>query len=275
MERERVLITGGTAGIGRALAEALARRGMDVVVTGRDPERGRNAILAMERISGARVTLAISDASSVRAARALAVELATIDVLVLNAGAVFAQRETTSEGFERTLATSLVAPLALTRAFLPALRRSRRPRVVQVLSSALEWTRGDAFATPDPWVGFEAHARAKRLGLWALRALAREVPEVSMTAVNPGSAWTPGVEALTPEAIPHWRWIWPLARWFQRRGSPVKAAASIEALIVSPPDRSGLYFDEHALRTLPASLTREADESRALALADALAGSVS
>jgi NAD(P)-dependent dehydrogenase (short-subunit alcohol dehydrogenase family) len=151
VQAERALITGGTAGIGFHVAEALARLGMEVVVTGRDAERGASSVAELQRHSrGGAISFLASDASSVRDCHALAAQVGALDVLVANAGGMWGARAETGEGLERTLAANFVAPIALTRALLPTLQRSRSPRVVHVVSSALEWWRGsDAFADVD------------------------------------------------------------------------------------------------------------------------------
>ena len=76
------------------------------------------------------------------------------------------------------------------------------------------------------YVGIQAHAHAKLLNVIWTFALAERLKDhgVSVNATNPGAAWTPGTAQLTPEAVPAWRYIWPVVRFFQRRGSPAKAA---------------------------------------------------
>jgi hypothetical protein len=64
-----------------------------------------------------------------------------------------------------------------------------------------------------------------------------------VNAVNPGMAWTPGVAALTPEAVPQWRRVWPIVRWFQRRAKPERAALGPLHLALSPQVATGGYFD--------------------------------
>jgi len=75
---------------------------------------------------------------------------------------------------------------------------------------------------------------------------------LSAVAVNPGMAWTPGTQALTPDAVPAWRYIWPIVRFFQRRADPDHAAASCTAHVIAPASAiDGRYFDGRKPHPLP------------------------
>src|SRR3712207_8071379 len=103
MDGKVVLITGGTSGIGKAAATALAAMGAEVVVTGRSRERGEAAIEEIRRASGNEgVSLALADLTVQAEVRRLADEFGRshdrLDVLINNAGAVFSKREETVDG---------------------------------------------------------------------------------------------------------------------------------------------------------------------------------
>ena len=100
-----VLVTGATDGLGRLVAGDLARRGLDVLVHGRDA--GRAEAVAAE-IGAAGVHLA--DFASLAQVRALAEELPPVDVLVNNAGLISERREVTEDGLELTLQVNHLAP---------------------------------------------------------------------------------------------------------------------------------------------------------------------
>jgi NAD(P)-dependent dehydrogenase (short-subunit alcohol dehydrogenase family) len=80
------LVTGATSGIGRAAAQRLARDGWDVVVHGRNPERGEEVVHEIEA-QGGRARFVAANLNEPPAARALVKEVGAVDVLVNNAGA--------------------------------------------------------------------------------------------------------------------------------------------------------------------------------------------
>ena len=94
-----ILITGGTSGIGKAAATALAAMGARVVVTGRDEERGERAVEEIRRDTGGEVSLMLADLAVQADVRRLAEEFQErhdrLDVLVNNAGVVQSERTET------------------------------------------------------------------------------------------------------------------------------------------------------------------------------------
>jgi NAD(P)-dependent dehydrogenase (short-subunit alcohol dehydrogenase family) len=259
------LVTGGTGGIGRYIATGLRAAGLDVIVTGRDAARGE----AVARELGA--TFVRAEHATVAGNIALAGELAArtpLNVVVNNVGgAANASRTVTAEGHEATLALNYLGPVALTHALLPALAPDAR--VVQVVSSALFMHRGDPFAEPAPYSALAAYAQAKQLSLLATMSLARALAdtEVRINAVNPGMAWTPGVQSMTRGTVPAWRYIWPLMRAIQRTGSPAKAARVPLRLALAPAGTGGFYESNGRARALPVRLADPTLQDRAWAAA--------
>src|SRR5262249_29635527 len=212
----------------------LAALGARVIVTGRDHGRGSSAAAQIDARTGRdQVSFIQVDHLTVGANQLLAEQLRNsldrLDILVNNVGRVFATRQETADGYEATLALCFAGPVALTAAVLPLLTQSRDARVVNVNSSAYKMWRHDPFEdiqSDRTYVGIHTQANAKLLTLIWTFALAERLKahQVSVTATNPGAAWTPGTAQLPPEAIPAWRLIWPVVRFFQRRGSPAKAA---------------------------------------------------
>jgi NAD(P)-dependent dehydrogenase (short-subunit alcohol dehydrogenase family) len=141
MEGKVALITGGTSGIGRAAAAALAAMGAEVVVTGRSKERGEAAVGGIRETSGnERVSLMLADLAAQAEVRALAEGFrerhARLDVLVNNAGLIQSQRTQTPDGLELTLAVNHLAPFLLTNQLLDMLKESAPSRIVTVSSEA-------------------------------------------------------------------------------------------------------------------------------------------
>lgn len=138
-EGKRVLVTGGSSGIGFETARLIAAKGAAVVITGR---RGDVLATAVSRLreSGGRIDSAVADVATEqgRAAtlKAASEKLGGLDVLINNAGGVRAGRlEDTSEAEIRAMIeVDLVAPILLTRAALPALRAGGNGLVVNIAS---------------------------------------------------------------------------------------------------------------------------------------------
>jgi NAD(P)-dependent dehydrogenase (short-subunit alcohol dehydrogenase family) len=134
------VITGATGGLGYQTALALAGAGAEVVLTGRDDVKGRNAL---QRIRGeipntnvSYETLDLANLASVADfAKRFSAAHASLDLLVNNAGVMaLPQRQTTADGFEMQLGTNYLGHYALTAHLLPLLRRGNQPRVVSLSS---------------------------------------------------------------------------------------------------------------------------------------------
>jgi NAD(P)-dependent dehydrogenase (short-subunit alcohol dehydrogenase family) len=141
MEYKVVLITGGTSGIGKAAATALAALGAEVVVAGRNRERGEAAVGEIRRESRSeKVSLMLADLAVQAEVRELADKFKArydrLDVLVNNAGLIQSRRTETPEGIELTLAVNHLAPFLLTNLLLDLLKSSAPSRIITVASEA-------------------------------------------------------------------------------------------------------------------------------------------
>lgn len=212
LDGQTVVITGATSGIGRTAAEWLSRLGARVVLVGRSPdklEQARREILA-ETGNPALVTQC-ADLSLMAEVRALAERLLAteprIDVLINNAGALYADRQLTAEGIERSHATNLLSPFLLTELLLPRMAEhasAERPaRVINVSSGGMYLQKlqlDDLDFEHGRYDGAKAYASAKRGQV----ALTTEWSEdwrdrhVMVHAMHPGWVDTPGVETSLP-----------------------------------------------------------------------------
>ena len=189
------VVTGATSGIGAAAAHRLARMGARVIVAGRDLDRCRSTVEDIRRATAnPAVEPAVADLSSLAEVRRLAAELQDrcprIDVLANNAGAYFARRAETPEGFERTWALNVLAPFLLTSLLLDRRRASAPARVINTSSNAHERARlepGDLDGHPAR-AGFRAYGRSKlALNLLTYEFARRVEPtEVTVNAYHPG-----------------------------------------------------------------------------------------
>lgn len=138
---QRVLLTGGSDGIGVRIAERLAAAGAEVVLPVRDRAKGELAAAGIrERVPAADVRIEELDLSSLASVAALARRLRTaahpIHMLIGNAGVMTPPaRRTTADGFELQLGTNHLGHVALVANLLPLLRAGRA-RVVSQISVA-------------------------------------------------------------------------------------------------------------------------------------------
>ncbi len=189
------VVTGATAGIGRAIAFDLARRGAEVVVVGRNPAKGRAAVDAIRAsVPGAAVGLALGDLASLEEVRALAEEIldrwSRLDLLVNNAGVFSERRETTRDGFELHFGVNHLAPFALTLRLLDRLERTPSSRVVNVSSFAHRYATIDFSDLQSERSGsaLAAYNRSKLANVLFTRELARRVAPAGpvVHAADPG-----------------------------------------------------------------------------------------
>jgi NAD(P)-dependent dehydrogenase (short-subunit alcohol dehydrogenase family) len=136
------VVTGATGGLGYETALALARAGAEVLVTGRNPEKGRVALEQINRaVPSAKVGLAMLDLASLASIRTFAASMLAngrpLDLLINNAGVMdLPTRRLTEDGFELQFGTNHLSHFALTALLLPLLRKAQAPRVVNVSSLA-------------------------------------------------------------------------------------------------------------------------------------------
>lgn len=132
-----ILITGGGSGIGRALAEALHRRGNQVIIAGRREGALREVAEANPGMKTA--VLDVQDAEGIkRFAAHMADAFPTLNVVVNNAGIMqvenWREEEVDLSIAEATITTNLLAPMRLTAALLPQLKRQSKSTVMTVSS---------------------------------------------------------------------------------------------------------------------------------------------
>jgi NAD(P)-dependent dehydrogenase (short-subunit alcohol dehydrogenase family) len=133
------IVTGGTAGIGRAVAERLARDGYCVVISGRDPAKGATAAAALAAVGDVRYVAAdVAEPSGRRAVRDAAAAAGTLRVLVNNAGTWDNQTlaDTTEEGWDRTFAVNVKGAFFMTQQVVPILLEHGAGTVINVASIA-------------------------------------------------------------------------------------------------------------------------------------------
>ncbi len=202
------LVTGPTSGLGRAATEALAALGARVVLVGRSRERltvVRDALIARHGVD--RFPLVVADMGSLRSVRAAVDEVlaseSRLDVVIDNAGAIFADRTVGPDGIEATFATLVVGPFVLVAGLLPLLRRTPGAHIIAVASGgqyAQALDLDDLEFASGSYDGTRAYARAKRAQVSLIREWARRLGRtgIRFDSMHPGWADTPGLAEALP-----------------------------------------------------------------------------
>jgi NAD(P)-dependent dehydrogenase (short-subunit alcohol dehydrogenase family) len=249
MGGKTALITGGTSGIGKATAVALAAMGADVVVVGRNRERGEAALGEIKSQSHSEsVELMLADLSAQDEVRGLAETFLErydrLDVLANNAGLVQSKRTETADGIETTLAINHLAPFLLTNLLLDRLKQSAPSRVITVSSEAQRWgdMDFDDLQSTQKYRGFPVYGMTKLANIMFTYELAERLKGTFVTAncLHPGAVGTNfGKNNAGPMAL-----FFRLAKPFMR--SPQRGADTLIWLASSADvdGVSGKYFSD-------------------------------
>ena len=188
----KTLITGANKGLGFEVARRLIAAGHSVYIGSRDVERGRRAA---EQLGARDVQLDLTDDASVLSAASAIDADGGLDVLVNNAGVapemsgpndVVGAEDVTGELMQATFETNILGTVRVLHAFLPLLRRSTAPVVVNVSGESGSLTRATTPGTPVydyPGVAFPASKAA--LNMITIQ-YAKAFPNMRINAVDPG-----------------------------------------------------------------------------------------
>lgn len=258
MQGKVCLITGATQGIGRVVAEELARRGARVLITSRNAERGAATVAAIKSATGnQQVECLLADFSQQRQIRELvaAVHATTdrLDVLINNVGAHFHYRTVTLDNVESTFAINHLGAFILTNGLLDLLKESAPSRIINISSEAHQRvTDVEDWESLKGYGGIKAYSRSKLANMLFTYELAHRLDGTGVTvnACHPGVVHT----ALLEDGFDRWwtRWLWPIVKRFTI--TPEEGAETPTFMAISP-DLAGVtgkYFKEK--RVAPSSL---------------------
>jgi NAD(P)-dependent dehydrogenase (short-subunit alcohol dehydrogenase family) len=197
MQGKLCVITGATSGIGLVAAERLAAMGARLLLVARDKARGEAAFARIQaKAPGAALRIVYGDLSRLSEMNRLGNEIVAmeprIDVLINNAGAMFAERGVTPDGLERTFAINHMAYFVLSNRLKPSLVAASGARIVNTASAAHHRARDgldfDDLQAERNYHYFTVYGRSKLANILFTRELARRLDGSGITAncLHPG-----------------------------------------------------------------------------------------
>lgn len=199
MKGKTVLITGANTGIGLETTAALAGMGADVVLTARDPAKGKAAVEEIRRrhpsANVEAMELDLSRLADVRVfAQAFLERHEPLDVLINNAGLMLGDRSMTEDGNETTFQVNHLGPFLLTHLLLDRIKASAPSRIVNVASTAHRGGRLDFsdLQSERSYAGMRVYGMTKLCNVLFTRELARrlEGSGVTVNCLHPGTVRT-------------------------------------------------------------------------------------
>lgn len=258
MQGKTVVITGATSGIGESAALTLAGQGARIVFVARDRARGEATLAKLNAAApGLTHKVHYADLSLLaemkRVAAAIAESEPRIDALINNAGAAFAERQLTADGFELTFALNHLSYFVITAGLRERLLGSAPARIVSTSSDAHRGMKVDLddLQTAKNYSSIKAYGRSKLENILFTRELARRLRGTGVTA----NCLHPGVVA-TRFGHESGGIIQPLLKAIQVFAITPEKGADTMVYLASSPDVaniSGHYFYKRKIATTPAA----------------------
>jgi retinol dehydrogenase 14 len=194
--RKTAVITGANSGMGKASARMLAEKGYQVLMLVRNSERGKEALLELQKEFPEcfeMILCNLSDSDSVReAADRIVREYGSVELLINNAGLITTRRELTKDGLEMQFAVNHVGHFLLTMELLPLMHNGSR--IVQVASGAHKWGRihFEDLTFEKNFRPFKAYGQSKLANVLFAEALSRRLLpyEITVNSCHPGAVGT-------------------------------------------------------------------------------------
>lgn len=195
--KKLIMITGASAGIGKAAALKLAQQGHKLILVGRNPLKLKNVTEEIKHLTdNHEVNNLIADFSDLKQVQKLVLDVRnnfdSIDVLVNNAGGYFITRQVTSIGVEKTFLVNYLSSFLLTNSLLPNMTDTAR--IINV-ASAWHYTASldlNDLSSERFYFGLSAYGRSKLANILFTYELAHRLKDrsISVNALHPGRVGT-------------------------------------------------------------------------------------
>jgi len=267
MAKPVCLITGATEGVGKATAQALARKGFTVVLAARSLAKAENIKREIAATSGAKdIDIIVGDLNSLRQVRQMAQTVLQrhprLDLLINNAGIMAPERAVTEDGYESSYQVNYLSHFLLTHLLLDALKNSDQGRIINLSSSVYSIGKFDPgnLQSEQRFSAIGAYAASKLFVLMSTIELAERLrgARTTVNAVHPGIVNTHMLKSATGIFKLIALLATPVAV------SPEKGAATSVYLATSPDVAavSGRYFTDGKSKPVKSKFNTE--KNRAL-----------
>jgi NAD(P)-dependent dehydrogenase (short-subunit alcohol dehydrogenase family) len=242
--RKKIIITGGSSGIGKAAAMSLAKENVDLVITGSNSDKGEKAVLEIKKASGnENITFMSCDLSAFKYVKSFVTRIKNkwdrVDVLINNAGTVKPKKKITEDGHEFTFQVNYLSHFLLTLMLLDLIKKSKDGRIINVTSRMERYANLDLndlnFSKSYNYI--KAYANSKQAQLFFTYEMAERHQGITVNAMHPGGVST-GIYAYSPFV----KFLTDLAKPFM--STPKKGAETLVYLVKSDDvkDITGKYF---------------------------------
>lgn len=235
-ERQVILVTGSTGGLGREVALRLAATGAHVIIHGRNADRGREVVEEIDKAGVGSARFYAADLASFAEVRRLAEEIRRdydrLDVLVNNAGIWLPQgeRQLSADGHEMHFQVNYLAGYLLTRMLLPLLEAGAPSRIVNVASAAQNPIDFADVMLERGYSGSRAYAQSKLAQVLFTVDLAEELRDKGVTVVSLHPATLMATDMVREAGVPP-------------RSTVDEGADAVMRLITSDDVQSGQYYN--------------------------------
>ncbi|MGB4270095.1 MAG: SDR family NAD(P)-dependent oxidoreductase [Spirochaetota bacterium] len=195
MKSKTIVVTGGNAGIGKAIAVLLAGQKHQVVIISRNPDKGRKALDEIKHVSGNnRVKLIVGDLGSINSVKTIAEKIIhqfpDVSVLINNAGIWPQKLLINTDGLEMAFMVNHMAPLILSLMLYKLLKKNKPSRIVNVNAGLYVFGRVDIEKTPygKDFGRFSTYMNTKLCNIYFTQKFSQIIENsgVTINAVHPG-----------------------------------------------------------------------------------------
>ena len=268
---QHILITGGNAGIGKATATALAKKGNTIILACRNEQKAQEAIADIKSASQNEgiyyVPCDLASFESIKnCTTAYRQQFGRIDILINNAGLITDKLQFTEDGFELQIGVNHLGHFLLTNNLIDLLEKATEPRIINVSSGAhngakmnFNTFKGELGA--EKYKGMAAYGQSKLANILFTKELARRYPAICSHSLHPGVVSTDIAKKNENKKV--WGFIWKVFSPFML--NTAKGAKTSIYLATSPEvlKVNGLYFDKQKEKE-PSSLAKDATLAKQL-----------